>query len=211
MVSNFLQKMKNRAVSGAVSEFFRSQPSLAKATAGFSSPLLLCEVASLRSTSTPAAAYPAEAATSAAKAGSREVFWRRRIKLPLILVILGVITLGFACAGATKHGFMHNSGMSPVVMTSANNQECCNTSISKHFGQWKDTLLVVPREMRDGLFLLILGLIATLAVGLFRLREPFSDYYLPSSRLYERDNPNLALFNHLKLAFARGLLNPKIY
>jgi len=72
--------MKNRTASGAVSEFFRSQPSFAKATAGFSSPLLLCEVASLRSTSILAAAYSAEAAASAAKAGSREVFWRRRIK-----------------------------------------------------------------------------------------------------------------------------------
>jgi len=60
--------MKNRAACGAVSKFFRSQPSFAKATAGFSLPLIL------------AVAYSAEAATSAAKAGSREVFWRRRIK-----------------------------------------------------------------------------------------------------------------------------------
>ena len=48
--------MKNRTASGAVSEFFRSQPSFAlRATEGFSSPFIL--------------------------AASREVFWRRRIKL----------------------------------------------------------------------------------------------------------------------------------
>ena len=135
----------------------------------------------------------------------------QKTKLPLILIILGVLIFGFACAGMTKHVFMHNTDMSSVTMSSANNQECCNTGISKHAGSLKDALLVVPREMRDGLLLLILGLIATLGLGLFRFREPFSDHHLPPYRLYERDNPDLALFNYLKLAFARGILNPKIY
>ncbi len=135
----------------------------------------------------------------------------QKIKLPLILTTLGVITFGFACAGMTKHAFMHDADMSSVAMSSGNNQECCNTSISKHIGSWKDTFLVVPRELRDGLLLLILGLIATLGLGLFRFRQPLNDHHLLSYRLYERDNPDLALFNHLKLAFARGILNPKIY
>jgi hypothetical protein len=135
----------------------------------------------------------------------------QKVKFPLILIVLGVLAFGFVCAGVTKHAFMHDAGMSSVAMSPVNNQECCNTSVSKHVGSLKDALLVVPREMRDGLLLLILGMIATLAIGLFRFREPFSDHHLPSYGLYERDNPDLALFSYLKIAFVRGILNPKIY
>ena len=135
----------------------------------------------------------------------------QNLKLPVILITLSVFTFGFACAGITKHASMHDAGMRSVAMTSANNQECCNTSISKHFESWKDALLAVPREMREGLLILILGLIVTLAVGLFRFRHPLTDYHLQFYRSYARDNPDLPLFNHLKFAFARGILNPKIY
>ena len=135
----------------------------------------------------------------------------QKIKLSIILIVLGVLTFGFACAGMTKHTFMHDADMSSVAMSSANNQECCNTSISKHIGSWKDTLLVVPPDMRDGLLILILGFIATLTIGLFKVHPPLSDYRLLFYKLYARDNPDLTLFNHLKLAFARGILNPKVY
>ena len=135
----------------------------------------------------------------------------QKIKLSIILIVLGVLTLGCACAGMTKHTFMHDADMSSVAMSSANNQECCNTGISKHIGSWRDTLLVVPRDMRDGLLILILGFIATLTVGLFRFRHSLPVDCSQSYRLYKRDNPNLALFNHLKFAFARGILNPKVY
>ena len=135
----------------------------------------------------------------------------QKIKLPIILIVLGILTFGFACAGMTKHTLMHDADMSSVAVLSANNQECCNTSISKHIGSWKDTLLVVPPDMRDGLLILILGLIATLTIGLFKVHPPLSDYRLLFYKLYARDNPDLALFNHLKFAFARGILNPKVY
>ena len=135
----------------------------------------------------------------------------QKIKLPVILIVLGVLTFGFACAGMTKHTFMHDADMSSVAISSVNNQECCNTNISKHIESWKNSLLVVPRDMRDGLLLLILGLVAILAIGLYRIRHPFTDHQLPYYKFYTRDNPDLALFNHLRLAYARGILNPKIY
>ena len=137
----------------------------------------------------------------------------QKIKLPVILIVLSVLTFGFICTGMASHTSMHDTAMNSVGVTisGADQQECCNTSISKNIESWKSTILVVPREMRDGLLLLILGLIATLAIGLFLFQQPFSNHHLPSYRLYERDNPDLALFNYLKLAFARGILNPKIY
>ena len=137
----------------------------------------------------------------------------QKLKLPIILIALGVLTLGFACTGMIGHSSMHTSveSMDAVAITLADDQRCCNTSISKHIESWKGILLVVPRKMPDGLILFILGLMATLAVGLFRFRQPVSDHHFPSYRLYERDNPDLHLFNHLQLAFAQGILNPKIY
>ena len=134
-------------------------------------------------------------------------------KFPVILIILSVLTLGFVCAGMIGHASMHApvESMNVAVVKPVDDQPCCNTSISKHIESWKSTLLVVPRDMRDGLTLLILGLIVAMTVGLIRFRQPFNDRRLLSYRLYARDNPDLALFNQLKLAFARGILNPKIY
>ncbi len=71
-----------REVSSA--EFFEAAILLRSCGASdglFLTPLLLCEVASLRSTNIPVAAYSAEAATSAAKAGSWWGIRRRRIKI----------------------------------------------------------------------------------------------------------------------------------
>ena len=137
----------------------------------------------------------------------------QKVKISLILTVLGIFIFGFVCTGIASHISMHDPAMNYVAVTisGTDQQECCNTSISKNIESWKSTILVVPRETRDGLLILILGLMATLAVGLFRFRKPFSNRQFSLYRLYERDNPNLALFDHLKLAFARGILNPKIY
>ncbi len=135
------------------------------------------------------------------------------IKFPLILTVLAVLTFGFVCSGMVAHASMHSSSMSPLaVMSSTDNQQgCCNTSILKHIDSWKGTLLVLPREIKDALLLLLLGLAVAFAlVGLRQRHDPNGSHQV-SYGLYIRDNPELALFNQLKLAFARGILNPKIY
>ena len=134
------------------------------------------------------------------------------LKLPVVLIILGVLTFGFICTGMASHASMHGTDMdSPeVVMSGANQQECCNTGISKNIESWKSTLLVAPRAVKDGL-LLLLGLATAFAfMGLRFIHNPDNREQL-SYRFYIRDNPDLILFNHLKLAFARGILNPKLY
>ncbi|MDP3989402.1 MAG: hypothetical protein Q8P93_04170 [bacterium] len=98
-----------------------------------------------------------------------------------------------------------------LSMTSG--QECCGSSISHHFDTWKNIALAVPDKGRDSLMLLVLGFALILGGSWLSLRHR---YLLPNLnilrlRLYVRQNPDLLLFNHLKLAFARGILNPKIY
>ena len=139
----------------------------------------------------------------------------QKIKLPVILIVLGVLTFGFACAGMTKHSFMHDADMNSfgVIMSGTNQQECCNTSISKNIDTWKNIVLTVPDKTRDVLSLLVLGLALVLGYGWISLwnRRPPTEPDVGRLCLYIKQNPDIILFNHLKLAFARGILNPKIY
>ncbi|MEK7567362.1 MAG: hypothetical protein AAB513_00365 [Patescibacteria group bacterium] len=135
-------------------------------------------------------------------------------KLPVVLITLGVLASGFVCTGMIVRVSMHNpaDSMGTVTIISADNQGCCDTSISKHIESWKSVLLlVVPREIKDGLILLLLGLATAFAFASLRFGYDPDDHGRLSYRFYIRDNPELALFNQLGLAFARGILNPKIY
>jgi len=122
------------------------------------------------------------------------------VRFLVVFAIMSMVVFGFVCPSMAHHAVIYDAF-----------QKCCDTSISKNIEAWKDTLLVAPREMRDGLPTVILGLIAKLAFGLFGFRSYLSDYRLQFYRLYARDNPDFPLFNHLKFAFAQGILNPKIY
>ena len=100
-----------------------------------------------------------------------------------------------------------------ATILGANQQECCNTSISKNIDSWKDIVLTLPDKMRDTWALLMLGLVLIFAFSWTPLwnRRPTIDLDIGRLRLYIREHPDLILFDHLKLAFARGILNPKIY
>ncbi len=139
----------------------------------------------------------------------------KKIKFPIILATLGVLTFGFVCTGMTSHVSMHDPAMNSVgaTISGADQQECCNTSISKNIDTWKNIVLIVPDKMRDVSSLLLLGLALVLGYGWLSLwnRRPPMDPDVEQLRLYIRQNPDLGFFNHLKLAFARGILNPKVY
>ena len=133
-------------------------------------------------------------------------------KLPIVFTAFGVLLAGFSCATVFDHTAMPDMLSDSVVVVSWNGEyACCYLGISGYLELWKNVLLVGPRDLRDELLLLIAGLAAPLAFGLFQFRNSFNNPPFLSYKLYTRDNPELALFNQLKLAFARGILNPKIY
>lgn len=137
----------------------------------------------------------------------------KKIKFSIILATLGVLTFGFVCTGMATHASMHGTSMNSngIIMSDANQQECCNTSISKNIDTWKNIVLTVPDKMRDALALLAFGLV--LGYGLLSAwnRRPSMEPDVGRLRLYIKQNPDLILFNHLRLAFARGILNTKVY
>lgn len=140
----------------------------------------------------------------------------KKLKSPIVLIVSGVLTLGFVCPSMLGHESMHipTGSMAGILMVvTPDNQECCNTSISKHIESWKDIALTLPDKARDAWALLMLGLALILGYGWVSLwsRRPSPDLDVGQLRLYIREHPDLILFDHLKLAFARGILNPKIY
>lgn len=139
---------------------------------------------------------------------SVEIF--KSLRIFIVLAVLEVLILGFFCAGLTNHASMYDN-MNAGVMASTNNQKCCNADISKYLGSLKENILVPPRDARDVLILLTLGLVLILIFASSPFRRTLINREQASFRFYTRENPDAALFNHLKLAFSRGILNPKIY
>ena|SRR3989344_9640249 len=122
------------------------------------------------------------------------------LKLPVVMIILLMITFGFVCiAGGTQvpaqTGQLCRGGM----------------SVFKHVDLWKNTLLTIPRKTHNTLTVLVYGVVLFFAFG-HRLFYYNSINKKPLSHtLYNKQNPDIVLFNQLRLLLARGILNPKIH
>ena len=136
---------------------------------------------------------------------------KKILEFPVMSIILIVLVFGFVCNGYTKHASMHDNTSFVAITQVGSQQKCCNASISKYIESIKDNLWITSRKMTDILILLILGIAMTFAIGRLKFRFDFIDSYLVRYKLYERENPNLKLFNGLKLAFARGIINSKVF
>lgn len=132
------------------------------------------------------------------------------IKVPTVLVTIGVLVFGFACVGMFSKS-MHVGMVDNAESLSIKSEKvCCGSSTLHRFDVSKNTL-AVPQSIRDSLTWLVLAL--ALAFGLRRLL--FWNTSVKTNpllyRLYYRRNPDLIFFNPLKLAFAKGILNSKVY
>ncbi|SRR5581483_10264548 len=134
------------------------------------------------------------------------------IKIPVTLITIGILLFGFVCLGLFSKT-MNMSSMDMGMTSSPHEQPCCNLGTAHHMDSWKNIILVAPDKMRDVFKLLAFGL--ALVFGCrwlsLRYRPHLPDPDTVRLRLYLKENPGLLLFSHLKLAFARGILNPKIY
>ena len=139
---------------------------------------------------------------------------KKIIKIPIILSTVLVLAFGFFCVGMFSKSATHMTILENTESISmASDEECCGSSISHHFDTWKNITLAVSDKVRDSLMLLALGLALILGGSWLSLRHryPLLNIDILGLKLYIRQNPDLLLFNHLKLAFARGILNPKPY
>lgn len=90
--------------------------------------------------------------------------------------------------------------------------EMCAMSFTEHLSAWQNMFTTTAPQQVLILALLILLAVVFVAVAILK-RNLFLlfSYYATRWRLYIRHNPELSLFNPLREAFARGILNPKIY
>lgn len=140
-------------------------------------------------------------------------FIQKQIKTPIILLTVGVLVFGFVCTGFFSKALMNMPAMDMGIMSSEHGQSCCNLGTADHMNSLRDVALIAPDKTRDALTLLALGLALLLGYGFAYVwnRRPPIDHDVGRLRLYIKSHPELVLFDHLKLAFARGILNPKIY
>jgi hypothetical protein len=140
-------------------------------------------------------------------------FIQKKVKISLILLVVGVLVFGFVCTGFFNKTSMDMSAMDTGMMSSEHEQSCCNLGAANHMNSLRDVALIAPDKTRDTLTLLALGLALLLGYGFAHIwnHRPPIDHDVGHLRLYIKSHPELVLFDHLKLAFARGILNPKIY
>ena len=81
----------------------------------------------------------------------------------------------------------------------------CPMTIAEHIGKWRETFLAVLTS--DVLFLIIFLAVAPVVKKIAVLLSSLPMAY----QLYRRDHPNLRIFTPLFLAFARGILHPRLY
>lgn len=135
---------------------------------------------------------------------------KKFLKFSILLITLGIVAFGFLCTGVFHSG-MRMSAMDMGSVSAQQDQQCCNLGPAHQFDTWKNVILVAPDKIRDTLILLALGLILAFGYSWYSALTHRPQFEPDIGRLYTKQNPDLILFNHLRLAFARGILNPKLY
>lgn len=140
------------------------------------------------------------------------IFNNKKLINLVLLVIFATLILGFFCTEVFDHEQIHNTySDSPNSVLKNIQQECCTNGISKYINQWKNVSAPLPYGVRDGIILILFGFIIAFTIRHFRFCNDLSNNDLICHNLGILNNTNLVIFNYLKLAFARGILNPKIY
>lgn len=134
--------------------------------------------------------------------------------------ILKLITTALVCAGIftififqwdSVETIYHFQSQTPQCPVSEMQMGC--STFSEHLSSLTNFLLaVIPNTTGSFLaFLLFLVFTAVFLKGTFgrTTSSPINNEL--RSLYYFRNNPSLHLFDYLKMAFARGILNPKIF
>ncbi len=136
---------------------------------------------------------------------------KKIIKPSLVFIAIAALILGFFCVGMFQKTSTIVQGAGMTDMSVGGEQTCCGGSMSQHMQSWTNTFLATPNDLRSNSALLVLSLLAALIFihSIFKRTRP--DSPLLSINLYLRQQPNLFAFDPLKLAFAKGILHPKLY
>lgn len=134
------------------------------------------------------------------------------IKLPLIIATVAVFIFGSFCAGIFhKNSTLDIHSNKNIVLPIGGEQPCCGgiMSISQHIQTWKNTFLAVPQYLRGDFVSMVLSLF--LALAFLRYFFPNIQILSIKLKLYTQSRFLTLVFDPLKLAFADGICNTKLY
>lgn len=136
-----------------------------------------------------------------------------KLKIALGTFVLSSLVIGFLCISfihlTPAHADM--GAMKQGDQTTALNG-CCDAGVQDHVELWKSTLVGIPQGFQDVLVLITFAISATLLFSdFFATPHLNSNLLFQRYKQYARAHPDIRVFDALRLAFAKGILNPKTH
>ena len=124
--------------------------------------------------------------------------------------------VGFLCTSlvhtiSSHVGMESMHGMHHTNQALALNGCCGNTNVSDHMEAWKSTFVGIPHFFQDFLVLIVLSIVAFSFSDFFTIPRLNLNLLFLRFKQYAREHPNIRVFDALRLAFAQGIRNPKLY
>lgn len=135
---------------------------------------------------------------------------QKLLRLPTFFLFLGMLIFGSFCTGMFHSASMHEMAQDGTSELTQANPPCCGSTYLTRMTLHDSLFFSESHSLRD--MLALIGL--ALAFGLWRkMRADAKVAQKLSSKIrwLFGKNPDLLLFDPLKLAFAQGVLHPKIY
>ena len=135
--------------------------------------------------------------------------YKQIFTLPTVLLLLCVLVFGFFCIErfSNEISLNHENSLGQVhanyLQTAST---CCGGAMSPHTDVWK---LVAGSVTRDTSAITIALVSLVVWRRLLSNKIPYLNFIL--YRLYKKERFNLVGLSRLRLAFARGIINPKKY
>ena len=137
---------------------------------------------------------------------------KKFLKFPLVLLAFVGLVFSLSCAFNHPEVSAHSELPKTETFLIQGSETCCGTNLSQHRKSLNGEYLTLPRDAHRNFFDLLVLSFVTLSIVFGRhLLDDIGRRLSTLQKLYIRDNPHMPLFNHLILAFSRGILNPKKY
>lgn len=136
-------------------------------------------------------------------------------KIFVVFAIIAGLTLGGFCVKAHADGNMDMSGVrksEKFTQITQAEQPCCGSSISQYTNSLRNITASIPNHTRD-ILSVIFGLILSLAIsGIFVGTKSQNEIKFSTlQKLYLNRDFDPPIFNQLRLAFSRGIINSKVF
>jgi len=131
-------------------------------------------------------------------------------KVFFVFIVISVSLFGFVCTGAMKHMSMHTNDNIMKIGSIGEQMKCCDGNILSRAKYLTGTVSVMPQELRNKLLSFMSVIVILFAIYHLKFEISIKNYPI-SYRFYIKNNPDFSLFDHLRIAFARGIINPKTF